>query len=328
MSKPRRLHLRCGSDIKDALQVAKIFGDFASYGDPICEGPCPDLSGEPYLRTRADFMQRHWDLEPEKTMARFRQDEHRLQNLADYDEVLLWFEHDLFDQCILIQLLDRLPADMLEKSKLICIGAFPGVDRFVGLGQLQPEQLKALLPDAKQLTAAHQSAARLAVKAWKARDPQELIALLSDGAGPLEFLPKAIERHLQEFPCVTRGLGRTDQLILESIEQGARSALEAFAHYQASDPAPYLGDLMFWAHLRDLARSPCPLLVMDGEFPIQSLSLTKLGAAVLEGQQNYAQTMGFAKHSLYHWRGGVEQEPQRHYAWDSKIRSLCQMPCS
>jgi hypothetical protein len=58
-----------------------------------------------------------------------------------YDELILWFEHDLFDQLNLIQLLtwirERLPTT--KPVSLVCIGSLPGRAEFKGLGELTPE---------------------------------------------------------------------------------------------------------------------------------------------------------------------------------------------
>ena len=57
-----------------------------------------------------------------------------------YDELVLWFEHDVFDQLNLIQLLtwirDNVPPT--TPVSLICIGSFPGRPDFKGLGELTP----------------------------------------------------------------------------------------------------------------------------------------------------------------------------------------------
>jgi hypothetical protein len=69
----------------------------------------------------------------------------RVTQCARYDETVLWFEADLFDQLILVYLLQRL-ARFQEATRLtlVCIGDFPGVERFIGLGQLTPDQLATL----------------------------------------------------------------------------------------------------------------------------------------------------------------------------------------
>ena len=69
-----------------------------------------------------------------------------IANHDAYDEVVLWFEHDLFDQLNLVQLLpwirERLPSE--KTVSLVCIGSFPGRPAFKGLGELAPHELAPL----------------------------------------------------------------------------------------------------------------------------------------------------------------------------------------
>ncbi len=71
-----------------------------------------------------------------------------IDEAADADEVVLWFEHDLFDQLNLIWLLDALAGAGTpeQRVRLVVIGEHPEVDPFHGLGQLSPAQLLALFP--------------------------------------------------------------------------------------------------------------------------------------------------------------------------------------
>jgi hypothetical protein len=68
------------------------------------------------------------------------------------DEIALWFEHDLYDQLQLLQLLDWFAArPPQEKLSLLCIGAHPEMANFSGLGQLTPAQLAALVPQRRAI---------------------------------------------------------------------------------------------------------------------------------------------------------------------------------
>ena len=58
---------------------------------------------------------------------------------ANEDEVVLWFEHDLFDQLLLIRLLDRI-ADWPRRPRVTLVAT----DRY--LGPLAPAELAALFP--------------------------------------------------------------------------------------------------------------------------------------------------------------------------------------
>ena len=71
-----------------------------------------------------------------------------LARFHDHDEVILWFEHDLYDQLQLIQLLDWFAQQELEETRLslICI------DHFFGLGQLTPVQLASLFNTRQEVT--------------------------------------------------------------------------------------------------------------------------------------------------------------------------------
>ena len=49
---------------------------------------------------------------------------------------------------------------------LICIDRFPGVERFIGLGQLDPAQLASLYPSRRQVTAEQFALYRLPARTW------------------------------------------------------------------------------------------------------------------------------------------------------------------
>ena len=70
-----------------------------------------------------------------------------IERHESYGELIMWFEHDLFDQLNLVQLLTwiraRLPA--AKAVSLVCVGSFPGHPGFKGLGELTPDELASLL---------------------------------------------------------------------------------------------------------------------------------------------------------------------------------------
>ena len=82
-----------------------------------------------------------------------------IERHESYDELILWFEHDLFDQLNLIQLLtwirERLPA--AKVVSLVCIGSFPGHPRFKGLGELSAGELASLLDTRQRVSEAQYS---------------------------------------------------------------------------------------------------------------------------------------------------------------------------
>lgn len=63
-----------------------------------------------------------------------------LEKFQNHEEAVLWFDACLFDQAILIRQLDWFAHQDLGNTQLslICIGDFPGFNRFRGLGELNP----------------------------------------------------------------------------------------------------------------------------------------------------------------------------------------------
>lgn len=75
---------------------------------------------------------------PEGLFRRYTEEQETvLERYREHDEVVLWFEHDLFDQTLLIYLLQWLAARErgAVSINLVCIDSFPGVHPFKGLGQ-------------------------------------------------------------------------------------------------------------------------------------------------------------------------------------------------
>ena len=90
-----------------------------------------------------------------------------LAQFAAHKEVILWFEHDLYDQLQLIQLLDWFSHQDRAATtlSLICINSFPHIAHFTGLGELNPSQLRSLFETRHPLT---QGELTLGSEAWKA----------------------------------------------------------------------------------------------------------------------------------------------------------------
>src|SRR5262249_55542559 len=134
--------------------------------------------------------------------ASFAARDRALEGFRKHEEVVLWFEHDLFDQLQLIQLLDWFAQQELGKVKLslIQIDSYPGVKPFYGLGQLSGTQLARLFPTRRAVTSAHLAAAREAWQAFRSSDPAALLEQAQKNSPALPFLAAALQRFLEEYP--------------------------------------------------------------------------------------------------------------------------------
>ena len=142
------------------------------------------------------------------------------------EEVVLWFERDLYDQLQLIQILDRLGA---RRASLIDLGE-PRRNGGVDVLALY-ERRVAVAGAARQL-------GRDAWRAFTSPDPTDLERLLDAGTADLPFVEAALLRQLEEFPSTRDGLSRTERQLLGSVALGVSSESELFERTTAPDERP------------------------------------------------------------------------------------------
>ncbi len=151
----RTLHIRCGSDIEHTLRIAGFQGDFLEFSDPFCIGPVPALPRDGLIATRAHFLAGAFDLDEADALARQRRQYDALADLSGYERIALWFEHDAYDQLILAYVLKCLGEQQPDaRVELIAVDNVPGVERFIGIGQLAPDQLAWLWRQREPVTEA------------------------------------------------------------------------------------------------------------------------------------------------------------------------------
>ena len=318
----RTTHWRCGSDIAHTLQLAGFQGQFRMLTDPLCMGPVRDLPAEAFRALRSAFISQAFALDL-ATVARRVDDEYQqLQTLADDTPSVLWCEADAYDQLFLIRVLaslDRAPRQL----ELIEVAQIPGVERFIGIGQLAPDVLAWLWPQRRLIG---DDAVQLAKQAWSAYcDPSPLkLAQLAHAHHPaLPLLGPALLRQLQELPGAQDGLSLTERLALTSLaDTGPMPFGRVFAELMAKrEPLPFLGDMMFHALLRPLIDGAQPLLTESAtqlEWPRRMLTLTTLGHQVLSGQAYWPD---HASHER--WVGGTCIRPgEPHWVIDHALRPV------
>jgi RNA polymerase sigma factor (sigma-70 family) len=309
-SSPRFLHVLNGDSVRMTLEQSQVPGTFAVYAEVLHEGPVPrEIGTRAWRETRARFISSagYGSYADAKSIG--EEWERRLEAYADYDEVVLWFEHDLFDQLLLIRHLDwfsRRDAGTTTLS-LICIGEFPGFEPFHGLGQLDADQLTSLLGTRQPVVAGQLALGRRAWAAFTADDPRDLDRLVREGdTRALPFLAGALQRLLDDYPAVENGLPRTERQILELLADGPKAPARLFVAVQKREERVFMGDTTFWARVLGLSRGPVPLVTVredgPGEYalPRGSVEITEAGREVLAGRSDWISLDGYDR-----WLGGV-----------------------
>jgi hypothetical protein len=285
------LHVTNGDSTTATMERAGIAGDLLPWRDVLHEGPVPDLPVHELRHVRAEYLAGLAGAAPEDVEFGLLDRDVRLASaIESLEPVVLWFEHDLYDQLQLIQIVAGLP-DFPTRVELICIGSFPGRPGFAGLGELEPDELASLWPLRTAVTPEHVHLARAAWDALRADDPRALARVAATPDERLPYLAPALKRLLEELPGTRDGLGRTERQLLQAVAAGARDRVAAFLASMRAEEAPFMGDTIAFDRLDGLAG-----LMHDDE----PLRLTADGEAVLAGEADRVALIGFDR-----WLGGL-----------------------
>ena len=286
------LHITNGDSAAISLRRTGVTGDVIAWRDILHEGPTPaGLALEGMSDVRARFLA---SIEMGTFAEVRRQLGARDAALRGARQVVLWFEHDLYDQLQLIQILATLATQPETTAELISISKFAGVEPFHGLGQLSPAQLASLWPVRRRVTPAQLALGSRAWKAFCSSDPLALRHLAGTDTQPLPFLHDAILRHFEEFPSPPDGLSRTERQILRAVAAGHQSFEAIFRANQAQEVAPFMGDSVVQLRLDGLINARTPLITRE------PYVLTSAGQRVLAGETDARQLNGIDR-----WLGGV-----------------------
>lgn len=121
----------------DRLREVVPGEDILVWREALYEGPISVAFTDPATREARPALFTEKGV-PEGLFRRYTEEQETvLERYREHDEVVLWFEHDLFDQTLLIYLLQWLAARErgAVSINLVCIDSFPGVHPFKGLGQ-------------------------------------------------------------------------------------------------------------------------------------------------------------------------------------------------
>ena len=318
----RIVHVCNGDATADGLSLADLPGEIRVWADALDQGPLLPVSDEEHRRARAEFLATRGVAGAAAQLATWDQG---VDEAAAAEELILWFEHDLFDQLALIRLLARLARRGLpQQLTIVSIDRHPEVPNFLGLGQLKPEQLAELWPRRTPLS---RDAIDESITAWiavTAADPRAL-PFLTRRIKAMPFLAGALERQLEELPDPQSGLSRTERQLLAAIARGVAAASELMTTVQAIDPRYPITDLQLHATLRELGRCgfiegapAAPPAQAGAALRDIRVTATPLGRQALAGAVDRVHEAG-----IDDWRGGVRLAGKGPvWRWDGQQRKL------
>ncbi|TDK60747.1 DUF1835 domain-containing protein [Bacillus salipaludis] len=289
-------------------KIKQIEGDILVWREMYDFGPLNlTWSKEEQIKKRAHFFEEKLEIPSEFFIQNCQNQDRILNGIAKSEEVILWFEHDRFDQTMLMYLLTELSTKGCENISLISIDQYPGITPFYGLGQLSSGQLLGLLDSRKKITTEQIHEATTGWTAYNSTENEDIEKWILSKNHTLPFLLRVLQDHKSYFPSIQTGLNEVEYLALSFLREDGCLFYDLCSHIMEERINDGLSNLHLAAILKELMKGPYPLL--KGNIPLPNyshpasnpmLELTSYGLDVLNGAQNRIELVG-----IDWWVGGV-----------------------
>ena len=315
-----------GDSAGDSLGEAYPDAVVLPWRDVLHEGPVPmTRTIEEFSRIRATYLNETWGVGAEGD---FGVRDSLLSNLEGFQRISLWFEHDLYDQLQLLQVLDYVHAAE-PPAEVVLVQA----DDY--LGYYSADKITMWQDRRAEVSVPQVALARRAWRAFREETPEAWADLLDADGGDLPYLSASVRRMLEELPDVRTGLSRTERHILEVVDAGYAQPGPMFKAYQECEEALFLGDWSFFNRIDALSDAQEPLLQTSTHMRFEpedfaqgkrdylqnTYTLTDFGRAVLHGEEDTA-----ALNSIDFWWGGTHVTNDNLWRWDYVVGVLSAPP--
>lgn len=276
------LHITNGDTTTQILKKLNIKGDFITWREMLCEGKTTtEVGSESFWKHRFEFLKTSYKV-TKKTFIDYTLKEYRaLCKHKQQDEIVLWFEHNLFSQINMLAIISWLKRFRKgRKITLVQSGQIDNTSKFKTLSELTETQLKNLYNNRVELSLDDIEYADYIWQLYCSDSPLRLETVHKfNPMSPFAYLETAIQAHLQRFPSVENGLNKIENSILFTAQENQFKTKEELIGNLLGTQQNYgFGDTQYLKQTDNLKK------LFSSFNPV---TLSKTGKKVLENQINY-----------------------------------------
>ena len=232
------IHVLNGDAILPIFQNSGIKGELVIWREMLCDGPIVDeVASDDFWKNRYDFFEKELEISKLEYFDKTIKETLKLDDLAIYDEVVMWFEYDLFCQVNLLALCSYLLQNYRKDViyNLVCVGRVKGKNSWQTLSDFTAEEYLNLYENRIKISKNNLIFANQAWKLYVQNNYKEIADFNFSKAGKFTYLQGAMNQHLKRFPS-ENGLNEIEQKILEIINSKPTTEQEI------------VGELLIWQH--------------------------------------------------------------------------------
>ena len=213
------LHITNGDSTTNYLKSLNFSGDFITWREMLCEGKTTtDVGSENFWKNRFNFLKTSYKIS-KKTFIDYTLKEYRsLCNKKESNEIVLWFEHDLFCQINMLAVLSWIKTYRKGYHiSLVCSGKVEGSKKLKGLSELTENQIHQHYKNKIDLTQDDIEYADYIWQLYCSDSPLRLETVYKQNtSSPFYYLVAALEAHLLRFPSIKNGLNKIENRVLQT----------------------------------------------------------------------------------------------------------------
>ena len=275
------LHITNGDIFTSRLNSLDLKGDIITWREMLCEGKtlC-NVGSESFWKTRFEFLNKNYKVSKswfvEKTLKEYRS----LCNHKQQDQIVLWFEYDLFCQINMLAVISWLKTHRRHAEiSLVCSGKEDESGKLYGLNEVSDEKLLSLYQNRINLTQDDIEFADYVWQLYCSDNPMRLENVITHNSFQFEYLSDALKAHLKRYPTIKNGLNVLENKVLETVNTEKPESKEQLLRTLLSDQGFYgFGDTQYNRIITSLR----PLISS-----VNPVRLTKKGRDVLNNKLNY-----------------------------------------
>lgn len=220
MASKETLHIANGDDIFDRLKILEIPGEVLIWREMLCEGPTTqDIASPEFKEMRQKFLEKTYHISATEYETEFISELLKLKTLNLYDEIILWFEFDLFSHINMLAAISHI----VERQDqvpiyLVCSGWVRGENELLPLSELNQKQFQDHYQRKMLLTLEDLETASLIWEIYCSSNPLRIKAEIKKTSN-FQYLSSSLRAHIERFPSVKTGLNTLETNVLKLIDQ-------------------------------------------------------------------------------------------------------------
>ena len=250
------LHITNGDSTTNYLKKLNFQGDFITWREILCEGKTStDVGSEHFWKSRFDFLKQSYKVTKKQFIDLTLKEYRNLCNHKSQEEIVLWFEYDLFCQINMIAVISWLKRYRKgRKISLVCSGEVKGSNKLLGLAELTEKQLKTQYQNKTELTIDDIEYADYVWQLYCSDNPIKLQNVYQYQQNTtFKYLIDSLLVHLQRFPSIGNGLNNVENSILDITVNSALNSQDELIRKLLQQENQYgFGDLQYKKQVNDL----------------------------------------------------------------------------